>query len=85
MEKNGIKLRIVAVALSLCLILIPMSSSVSMTQHQISSANAQAGAMGTDGMSAAAIVRISAAVVAAGVFIAVTANDDEVAAGNNQR
>jgi hypothetical protein len=84
MEKNGIKLRIVAVALSLCLILIPMSSSVSMTQHQISSANAQAGSMGTDGMSTAAIVRISAAVVAAGVFIAVTAND-EVAAGDNQR
>jgi hypothetical protein len=85
MKKSCFTLRMVAACLSLGLILIPMSSSVSMTQNKVSPTAVPAGTLGTDRMSEAAIVRISAAVVATGALIAVTAYDDETAATHHQQ
>jgi hypothetical protein len=85
MKKSSFTLRMGAACLSLCLILIPMSSSVSMTQNKVSATAVPARTQGTDRMSAASIVRISAAVVATGGLIAVTANEDEASASHSQQ
>ncbi len=63
--------------LFLALMLVPVTSSVSFAQGESGSAAAgTAGAGGAAGLSTAAIVGISAAVVAVGVAVAAAINDD---------
>jgi len=76
MRPSKLTLRMVAAILLLCLILIPMSSSVSMTQDRSSSANAPTLVWGANGMNGRAILGISAAVVAAGAFLPLAADDN---------
>jgi len=58
------------------LILIPATSSVSLPQAENTAADGAA-ASGSAGLSTAAIVGISAAVVTVGVAVAVALNDDD--------
>jgi hypothetical protein len=76
MEKGNITLRMVAAVLLSCLVLIPISSSVSMTQDRLPSPKAPvSGGWGQEKINERAIIEISAAVVASGVFLPVTADD----------
>jgi hypothetical protein len=84
MRPSSLTLRMVAAILLLCLILIPMSSSVSMTQDRSPSVNASTRVWGVNGMNERAIVGISAAVVAAGAFLSVTADDNRGAASQHR-
>jgi hypothetical protein len=77
MKKGNITLRMIAAALLFCLVLIPMSSSVSMTQDRSSASKIPiTGIWGAEEMRERAIVGISAAVIAAGVFLPVTSDDN---------
>jgi len=77
MEKGKITLRMVAATLLFCLVLILMSSSVSMTQDRSLSEKAPfTGGWVQEEMREKEIVGITAAVVASGVFLPGTADDN---------
>jgi hypothetical protein len=76
MKKSNITLRMIAAALLFCIVLMPISSSVSMTQDRLPSLKAPvAWFWGQEEMRKEAVVGVSAAVVAGGVFLPVMTDD----------